>query len=156
MSAMIKTEQLTKEEFADAISYISYISSNALEDYRVVYDIRSYFADSIPEYADVIDNVVYEDEMKLVSYPGVDPIDLPHTHVKMDNEFITFSGDGCDEIKIVLDKVINFVCTIGMSFEVPTPECTYRIYVDGKRVNHIIDYWYRIKALKERSYEGKN
>ena len=117
-------------------------------------DLFDFYEEKIRK--DVINNVVYEDEMKLVSYPGVDPINLPHTHVKMDNEFITFSGDGCDEIKIVLDKVINFVCTIGMSFEVPTPECTYRIYVDEKRVNHIIDYWYRIKALKERCNEGKN
>ncbi|MCR5109557.1 MAG: hypothetical protein K6B38_01415, partial [Ruminococcus sp.] len=107
MSAMIKTEQLTKEEFADAISYISYISSNALEDYRVVYDIRSYFADSIPEYADVIDNVVFDaargtaDDDELKGTAGADVIfgdDGDDTIDGGNGNDLIFGGDNNDTL----------------------------------------------------------
>ncbi len=69
----------------------------------------------------------------------------------MNNKTVSFLSND-ERIDIELDKVINFVCTLNMSFEVPTPFMTYRIYTkDGY---DIIKYWMRMRYLKEEGGKG--
>ncbi len=100
---------------------------------------------------DIKNNIVLEDECNIVEYGPENDIPHNYTKVRMTLEKITFIGpDG--SLDLDLDKIISFIVTLGVAFEVPTSDGTYRVKLkDGKRAIH---YWYLLKYLKENSHES--
>lgn len=94
-----------------------------------------------------------EDDAKLSYYERTDENILGDYHVKMNTEVITFTSEK-EEISVELDKVINFVVTLGISFEVPTPTKTYRIYpLIGA---HAVKYRICLDIIKDMKEKEKN
>ena len=95
---------------------------------------------------DLKNNIVLEDDCEIIEYGQNEDIPTPYTRVRMDQEKVTFfSPEG--SVDFYLDKIISFIVTLGVSFEVPTPEGTYRVNLkNGKRAIH---YWYLLKYMKE-------
>lgn len=99
---------------------------------------------------DIKNNVVYENNATIISYETLDPKELTYKKVRMDNEKIEFlNEDNTDIMSFDLKKIINFVITLGKSFEVPTPEATYRLYLDNGVES--AKYWSRIRYIKEEN-----
>ena len=101
---------------------------------------------------DVKENVSYESNAKITYYEALDPVDTNYTKVIMTNDTISLLSND-ERIDVEISKVINLVCTLEMSFEVPTPQKTYRIYTE--KGYDIIKYWMRFRYLKEKGSQNE-
>ena len=114
-----------------------------------LYDLFEYEYKQLGE--DIKNDIVLEDDCNIIVYGQDSDEETDYTKVRMTKDKITFIGpNGSRDFD--LEKIISFIVTLGVSFEVPTTECTYRVnLVDGKRAIH---YWYLLKYIKENSRES--
>ena len=96
--------------------------------------------------SDVKENNVYSSNARVTYYEQLDAIETEYNKVEMTNDTISLISD-TERLDIEIDKVINLVCTLEMSFEIPTPQKTYRIYTSEGY--DVIKYWMRFRYLKE-------
>ena len=104
---------------------------------------------------DYENDIVLEDSCKIVAYLGEVPVEeTSYNKVKMTKDSITFISPDKEE-SFELSKLISFVITLDLSFEVPTNTYTYRVYPENGRRS--IHYWYLMRYIKEKlARESKN
>ena len=95
---------------------------------------------------DIKENTEYVDEARVISYETVEGKETKFNKVKMTNEKVSLVSDD-ETVDFDISKIINFIITMGVSFEIPTPESTYRVYL--KNGNASIKYWSRMRYIKE-------
>ncbi|MCR5741736.1 MAG: 1-acyl-sn-glycerol-3-phosphate acyltransferase [Gammaproteobacteria bacterium] len=99
---------------------------------------------------DIKNDLIYQSKCDIKSFSlDLNPVQESYDVVKMSNDALTFIDSKTNEqVSFDLAKVINFVITLKVSFEIPTPEKTYRIYIkDG---DDPYKYWLRMRYIKEK------
>lgn len=149
--------QYALESHGDVISCSNCDFSVELEKKSYNFKDNPYFKDlgelidyDTKYFLDEIENgLSLEDDARVGYYVKFDEVDCGNYHIKMNKETISLTNDK-EQIIFDLNKVINFVVTLGVAFEIPTPEKTYRIYpTDGRHAVKYLEFITSIKREKE-------
>lgn len=125
------------------------------------FEENPYFKDFV-EYFDYQKNLLktevllgktLKDKASLSFYESLDEVSIGECEVGMDLNHIYFKTAN-ETADIKLHGIINFVITMGRSFEVPLPGRTYRIYPENGKAS--IKYKLLIDIIKEMEEENES
>jgi len=115
---------------------------------NVVPDLKTLFSNDLNKFKETCNNnLILEDDAEIYYYEGYKCFPLFKGKVIMDKDKFTLESNDYDPITIEHHKIINLVITLNKSFEIPTPERTYRIYT--KNPKKVILYWNYFQNIKE-------
>lgn len=95
--------------------------------------------------------LVLVDEGNVVYYESYSSLnELGHYTVSLSRDNLVLKNDK-ETISFDVDKIINLIVTLGTSFEIPTPDKTYRIYLDNPK--KVVEYAKYIMCIKRGEVE---